>query len=170
MPVGRPTVQPTSATALVIAAIVGGGLTWLVLSAIEGFGRPVPPVPLLAGAVVAVLALATGLAARWTHRTVQVRRQPVEPSRAVGLLLGGKAAMIGGTGLAAGYATLALRALPNLDATLPRERAIAATVVAVLSVVLVLAGRALERACQVPPDNDSHDAPAASPEAGRSPG
>lgn len=170
MPASRPSVEPTGVTVLVIAAIVGAGLTWLTLSTIEGLGWPVPSVPFLAAAVVAVLAVGTGLAARWTHRAVHVKRQPIEPQRAVGLLLAGKAAMIGGTALAAGYATVAVRALPNLDAALPRERAFAATAVALLSVVLAVVGWALERACQLPPDDDSNDAPGGDPEGQRSPG
>lgn len=125
---------------------------------------------MLAAAVVAVLAVATALAARWTHRVVHVKREPIEPQRAVGLLLAGKAAMIGGTALAAGYATVAMRALPYLDAALPRERALVATAVALLSAVLAVAGWALERACQLPPDDDSSDAPGGDPKGAPSPG
>jgi hypothetical protein len=159
MPQVRPTVEPTRRTALVIAGVVGAGVSWIAFSLAESLGWPLPTVPVLSAVVVAALAGLTLAAARWTHRTVQVRREPVEPSRAVGLLLAGKAAMIGGTALAAGYAAVAIRYLPDLGAELPRERVLVATVVAVLSVGLAVAGRALERACQVPPDEDSGDAP-----------
>ena len=170
MPHPRPSVEPTGATVLLIAGVTGAGLTWLALSAIEGLGWPAPAVPLLAAAVVAVLAVATALAARWTHRVVHVKREAIEPQRAVGLLLAGKAAMIGGTARAAGYATVAMRALPYLDAALPRERALVATAVALLSAVLAVAGWALERACQLPPDDDSSDAPGGDPKGAPSPG
>lgn len=170
MPAGGPTVQPTRRTALVIAAVVGAGLTWIGLSLVEAFGWAPPPVPVLTAVVVAVLALLTLLAARWTHRTVQVRHDPVEPTLAVGLLLAGKAALLGGTALAAGYATIALRYLPDLAAELPRERVLVATVVAALSIGLAFAGRALEQACQVPFDDDSGDAPGADPKGAPSPG
>ncbi len=59
MPQPRPSVEPTGATVLLIAGVTGAGLTWLALSAIEGLGWPAPAVPLLAAAVVAVLAVAT---------------------------------------------------------------------------------------------------------------
>ena len=85
----RPTVERTRWGVLAIAGVVGAGLTWIGLSAVDGFGWPTPPVPVLTPVVVGVLALATWLAARWTHRTVQVRRRPVEPGRAVALLLSG---------------------------------------------------------------------------------
>ena len=78
--------------------------------------------------------------------------------------------MIGGTALAAGYATVAMRALPYLDAALPRERALVATAVALLSAVLAVAGWALERACRLPPDDDSSDAPGGDPKGAPSPG
>ena len=170
MPKLGPTVHPTGRTVLAVAAVVGAGVTWIALSIAESLAWPLPTVPALAAVVVGVLALVTGLAARWTHRAVQVRRDPIEPSRAVGLLLAGKAALIGGTGLAAGYAAMALRYLPNLDAALPRERVLVAAVVSVLSIALAVAGWALERACQVPPDEDSDDAPRSDPKGAPSPG
>lgn len=156
-----PSVRPTGRTALAVAGVAGAGVSWIALSTAENFGWPTPPVPPLTAVVVAVLALATWLAARWMHRAVQVRRQVVEPSRAIALLLAGKAALLGGTALAAGYAVAALRQLPDLEAALPRDRVLAATASAVLSVALAFAGRALERACLVPgpPDDESGDAP-----------
>ncbi|MFT3970994.1 MAG: DUF3180 domain-containing protein [Micropruina sp.] len=166
----RPSVERTRGTVLVIAGVVGAGLAWMVLSSAENFGWPIPPVPPLTAVAVAVLAVATGLAARWMHRTVQVRRAAVEPARAIAMLVAGKAALIGGTALAAGYAVVALRYLPNLDAALPRERVFSAAASAVLSVVLAVAGSALERACQVPPDDESGDAPATDDGKGGSPG
>lgn len=166
----RPSVERTSRTVLVIAAVVGAGLAWIVLSSTESFGWSIPLVPPFTAVAVAVLSVATWLAARWMHRTVQVRRAAVEPARAIALLLAGKAALIGGTALAAGYAVIALRSLPNLDAALPRERAISATVSAVLSVALAVAGSVLERACRVPPDDESGDAPGAEDGESGSPG
>lgn len=166
----QPTVQPTAPAVVAGAAAVGAGLTWIALSVVESAGWPAPQVPVLAAVVVALLAAGTGYAARWTHRTVQVRRDPVEPSRAVGLLVAGKAALIGGAALAGGYAALALRYLPGVDAALPRERVLTAAAVAVLSIGLAAAGWALERACQVPPDDESGDAPAGGPGAAQSPG
>ncbi|MFT4297431.1 MAG: DUF3180 domain-containing protein [Micropruina sp.] len=166
MPEPRPSVQPTGRTALTVAGVVGAGLAWIALSGVENVGLPTPPVPLLTAVVLAVLAVAAWLAARWMHRTVQLRHQVVEPARAIAMLLAGKAALLGGTALAAGYAVVALRALPNLDAALPRERVLAAGASALLSVVLAFAGRALERACQVPPsdpDDESGDAPGGEP-------
>lgn len=170
MPAPGPTVQPTGRTALVIAAVVGAGLTWIALSIVESLAWPPPPVPVLAGVVVGLLAVITLIAARWTYRTVHVRRKLVEPARAVGLLLAGKAALIGGTALAAGYGVIALRYLPDLGAELPRDRVVMATIVAVLSVGLAVAGWALERACQLPPDDDSGDAPGAAPKGAATPG
>lgn len=170
MPEPRPSVERTRRTVLVIAGVVGAGLAWIALSSAENFGWPIAPVPPFTAVAVAVLAVATWLAARWMHRAVHVRRTRVEPGRAIAMLVAGKAALIGGTALAAGYAVVALRSLPNLDAALPRERVWSATASAVLSVALAVAGSALERACRVPPDDESGDAPEADDGAGSSPG
>ena len=91
-----PSVEPTPASAIVLAGVVSAGLAWVGLSAVESFGWPVPPVPWLTGVVIGVLALSAWLGARWMHRTVQVRRERVDPARAVALLLAGKAALLGG--------------------------------------------------------------------------
>ncbi|MFT4216922.1 MAG: DUF3180 family protein [Micropruina sp.] len=170
MPEPRPSIERTGRTVLVVAGVVGAGLAWITLSGAESFGWPIPAVPPFTAVAVAVLALAAWLAARWMHRTVQVRHATVEPARAIALLLAGKAALIGGIALAAGYAVVVLRYLPHLDAALPRERVLSGGAAAVLSVVLALAGWALERACQVPPDDESGDAPGADDSAGGSPG
>lgn len=156
-----PSVGPTPVSTLVLAGVVGAGSAWVGLSAVESFGWPIPPVPWLTAVVIGVLALSAWLAARWMRRAVQVRRERVEPARAVALLLAGKAALLGGAALAGGYLAVAVRNLPNLDAVLPRERALSAAAAAILSVALLFAGRALERACQVPrpPDDESGDAP-----------
>lgn len=156
-----PSVEPTPASAIVLAGVVGAGLAWVGLSAVESFGWPIPPVPWLTAVVIGVLALTAWLGARWMHRTVQLRRERVEPARAVALLLAGKAALLGGAALAGGYLAVAVRNLPHLDAVLPRERALSSAAAAALSIALLLAGRALERACQVPrpPEDDSGDAP-----------
>lgn len=156
-----PSVEPTRTSALVIAGVVGAGLAWVGLSVAESFGWPIPPVPWLTAVVIGVLALSAWLAARWMRRTVREGRQSVEPARAVALLLAGKAALIGGAALAGGYLAVALRNLPHVDVVLPRERALASALAAVLSVLLMLAGRSLERACQVPrpPEGQSGDAP-----------
>lgn len=156
-----PSVEPTRSSALVLAGVIGAGLTWVGLTAVESFGWPIPPVPWLTALVIGLLALSAGLAARWMHRTVQVRQQPVEPARAIVLLLAGKAALLGGAALVGGYLAVTVRNLPHLDAALPRERVVVSVAAAVLSVALLFAGRALERACQVPrpPDDETGDAP-----------
>lgn len=159
MPEPRPSVERTGRTVLIIAAVVGAGLAWITMSSAESFGWPIPPVPPFTAAAVAMLALATWLAARWTHRAVQLQHQAVEPARAVALLLAGKAALIGGTALAAGYGMVAVRYLPSFDAEAPRERVLSAAAAAVLSIALAFAGRSLERACRIPPDDESRDAP-----------
>jgi hypothetical protein len=155
---GDGTVGRTPGTVLVVAALLGGGIGWVALSTLDAFALPAPQVPVLTAVVVAVAAVAVGLLARWTRRTVHVQRRRIEPNRAVTLLLVGKAALIGGVGLAAGYAAVAGWFLPHLEAPLPRERVLGAGLVALASAGLAVAGRFLERACEIPgPPEDQAD-------------
>ena len=88
-----------------------------------------------------VVAALVGALAYSTHQRIQVRRERMEPSRAVALLVLGKASALAGAVVAGGYLAYALLFLTRLDAAAPRDRVIR-------SAVAVLAGLAL---CAVGP-------------------
>ena len=80
MPEPRPSVERTRRTVLVIAGVVGAGLAWIALSSAENFGWPIAPVPPFTAVAVAVLAVATWLAAQmW--RSVEAPGSGIEQWR-----------------------------------------------------------------------------------------
>ncbi len=159
-PRGGGTVPPTQLPALALAAVVGAASGWLIFAGLDALGQPLPSVPPAASLAIGLISLVVAGLAVNTHRTIQTRRQPVVPRRAVSLLALGKTALLAGTGLAAGYAAVAVYFWPRLDAVLPRERVAASALAAAASIGLAVAGFFLERACRVPrPPDDDEDAP-----------
>jgi hypothetical protein len=98
-----------------------------------------------------------GALAYATHQRIQVRRERIEPQRAVALLVLGKASALAGALVAGGYFGFALMFLTRLDAAAPRDRVIRSAVAIVAGVALCIVGLLLERACKVPtePDEDA---------------
>ena len=92
-----------------------------------------------------------------THQRIQVRRERIEPQRAVAFLVLGKASALAGALVAGGYLGFALMFLTRLDAAAPRDRVIRSAIAVVAGIVLCVMGLLLERACKVPtePDDDA---------------
>ncbi|MBK8459135.1 MAG: DUF3180 domain-containing protein [Micropruina sp.] len=160
-----PKVGRTPGTVLAVAAMMGAGLTWLATTAWQYLGQPLPRIPLVAGLALGVAAALVGRTAHVTRQQIQVKRQRVEPARAVALLALGKTVLIAGVGLAAAYLTLVGVSLPNLQAALPAERVLNSAVAGLMSGLLAWAGWRLEDACTVPdpPSDDDSDAPEQEP-------
>jgi hypothetical protein len=156
-PPSQGTVRPTSSRALILAALVGGIAGWLVVVAANALGAVPPRVPWTAPLGVFLIALLVGALAYTTWQRIQVRRLRVDPSRAVALLVLGKASALAGAMVAGGYLTFALVFVPRWEADAPRERVIRAGIAVAAGVVLMIGGLWLERACRVPgppPDDD----------------
>ena len=84
---------------------------------------------------------------------IQVRRERIEPQRAVAFLVLGKASALAGA-LVAGGAGFALMFLTRLDAAAPRDRVIRSALAVIAGIVLCVMGLLLERACKVPTEPD----------------
>ncbi len=153
--------RPTSRRTLVIAALVGIGLAWISVNALEFMGRPLPPLPLIGAATLFIAALAIGFTAHRTHRQLHTERRAIAASRGVLLVTLAKTAVVAGVALAGGYFTIALLAVPGWEARLPRERALAAVLSGLAAVCLAIAGHFLEVSCRLPEDgeDDAADAP-----------
>jgi hypothetical protein len=95
-----------------------------------------------------------GALAYVTHQRIQVRRERMDPQRAVAFLVLGKASALGGALVAGGYFGFAVMFLTRLDAAAPRDRVIRSAVAIVAGVVLCIMGLLLERACKVPSEPD----------------
>jgi len=150
-------VNLTPFRALVVAAVFGGLSGWLVVVTANAFDLIPPEVPWTAPIGLILVAALVGALAYATHQRIQVRRERIEPQRAVALLVLGKASALAGALVAGGYFGFALMFLARLDAAAPRDRVIRSAVAIVAGIVLCIVGLLLERACKVPtePDEDA---------------
>ena len=150
-------VNLTPFRALIVAAVFGGLAGWLVVVIANAFDLIPPEVPWTAPIGLILVAALVGALAYATHQRIQVRRERIEPQRAVALLVLGKASALAGALVAGGYFAFALMFLTRLDAAAPRDRVIRSAVAIVAGVALCIMGLLLERACKVPtePDEDA---------------
>jgi hypothetical protein len=147
-------VRPTSRRLLAGLAVLGAAIGWTVVGAIESGGGVVPTISWLTPVTWAFLSALLFAGARNTHQRIQVRRERVDPQRAVFLLMIAKASAFVGALCAGAYAGLALRFVDAFSSTGPRNRVIIAGLSAVIAAAVVIAGLMLERACRVPEDPD----------------
>lgn len=156
----------TSTASLIIAAVFGALGGWLIVVVCNALDLVPPYVPWTAPAALAVIAALVGALAWSTHQRLHVRRERVEPERAVAFLVLGKASALAGAVIAGGYLTFALMFVGRWDADAPRERVIRSLVAVVVSVGLCVAGLLLERACKVPDSDDDDDPEGGDPDFG----
>jgi MFS family permease len=133
----------------VIVGLVSG---WLLHPVTDRFGTP-PVVswlqPLALGFVAAVL-LAT---AYLTHRQLHVRREWLEPHRAVNRLVLARACVVVGGLVTGGYLGYAVSWL-GLRAELADERMVRSAVAGLAGAAVVVGAVLLERACRVRSDDE----------------
>lgn len=147
-------VTSTPRRALVVAALFGGLAGWLLAVTTQALGVAPPSIPWTAPVGLLLVGALVGAIAWSTHQQIQVRRERMDPQRAVAFLVLGKASALGGALVAGGYLGYALSFVSRFDADGPRERVVRSLVAIVGGVVLMIAGLLLERACRVPTDED----------------
>ena len=150
-------VELTPPRALVVAGLFGGLVGWVIGATAEAFDLVAPPVPWTAPVGLALIVALVGALAYSTWQRVQVRRQRIDPQRAVAFLVLGKASALAGALVAGVYFGFALRYVTRLDAAGPRERVIASAACVVAGLALCAVGMLLERACKVPGDTNADD-------------
>jgi hypothetical protein len=133
-----------------VAAIFGALSGWLIVAASNSFDLVPPQVPWTAPVGVLLIAGLVGVLAYTTHTRIQVRKERMDPQRAVAFLVLGKASALAGVLIAGGYLAYALMFVTRMDADAPRDRVIRSAVAVVAGVGLAVAGLLLERACRVP--------------------
>jgi H+/Cl- antiporter ClcA len=153
----RGSVSLTPWRALAVAALFGGLAGWLVVVTANAFDMLPPRIPWSAPIGLVVFAALVGALAWSTHQRLQVRRERMEPQRAVAFLVLGKASALAGAAVAGGYLGFALLFLTRLDAATPRDRVIRSAVAVVAGVAVAIAGLRLERACKVPGADDDDE-------------
>lgn len=150
-PQGR--LRPTSGTSLAVAAaigLVGGGLLRPVAVAIDGTAPMITWIQALALVFVACI---LGALARDTRRTLHVRRERLEPHRAVNRLVLARACALVGALVAAGYAAYAVSWIGD-PSELAGQRVLRSAVAAAGGVAIVISSLLLERACRLPSRGD----------------
>lgn len=152
-------VDLTPRRALVVAALFGGLAGWLVVVTANALDLFPPRVPWSAPIGLVVFAALVGALAWSTHQRLQVRRERMEPQRAVAFLVLGKASALAGALVAGGYLGFALNFLTRLDASSPRDRVIRSAVAVVAGLAVMAGGLLLERACKVPGSDDEDQEP-----------
>ena len=156
---GGGSVDLTPRRALVVAALFGGLAGWLVVVTAGALDLIPPRIPWSAPIGLVVFAALVGALAWSTHQRIQVRRERMEPQRAVAFLVLGKASALAGALVAGGYVGFALNFLTRLDAASPRDRVIRSAVAVVAGLALMVGGLLLERACKVPGSDDDEQDP-----------
>jgi hypothetical protein len=161
-PTGSVTTTPP--LALITAALTGAGCGWLIVLIANSFGLVPPTIPWTAPIALFGIAALVGVLAYTTHQRIQVRRERVEPERAVTFLVLGKAAALAGALVAGGYLAYGLMFVTRFAAEAPRDRVIKSGIAVVAGILLCVAGLLLERACKVPgSDEDDDHAPSPPP-------
>ncbi|GAA2148605.1 hypothetical protein GCM10009844_27180 [Nocardioides koreensis] len=146
----RPT-SPAVLTTWAVIGLVGGWLFHPLMERTRGSAPVVTwtqPLALFLGAAI------VGATAWGTWRTVQVRREPLEPHRAVNRLVLARSCAYVGALVAGGYAGYAVSWL-GVGAELASQRAWRSLAAAVAGVAITITAVLLERACRVRSDDDT---------------
>ncbi len=143
--------------ALATAALTGAGCGWLIVIIANAFGLIPPRIPWTAPVALFLVAALVGVLAYTTHQRVHVRRERMDPQRAVAFLVLGKSSALGGALVAGGYLAYGLMFITRYAADAPRDRVIKSAVAVVAGIAMCIAGLLLERACKVPKGEDSDD-------------
>ncbi len=145
--------QPTSAglvTAWAVAGLVGG---WLLHPVAERINGTAPVVTWLQPIALFLVAAILGAAAWATWRAVQVRREWLEPQRAVNRLLLARSCALVGALVGGGYLGYAVSWVGS-DSALAGERGWRSVAGAVAGALIVVAALLLERACRTPSEDE----------------
>ncbi len=146
-PAGR--VGPTRPGLLLGLGLTGLVTGWAVRPLSIRFGGAAPAIgwlPVLALALVAAIMTAVAWS---TYRSLQKRRERIEPHRAVNRLVLAKACAMTGALVAGGYFGYALSWAGLTETRLGEERLVRSLLAGVASVAIIAASLVLERACRV---------------------
>ncbi len=142
---------PTGAATVGASVMVGLVVGWLIHPVTDRFGTP-PVVSWFQPVALFFVAGLLAAAAYGTHRTLHVRRERMEPHRAVNRLVLARACVVVGGLVAGGYFGYAISWLGD-PAELGDERIVRSVVAGLAGVAIVAGALFLERACRVRSDD-----------------
>jgi lysylphosphatidylglycerol synthetase-like protein (DUF2156 family) len=145
-PEGR--LRPTSAALVTVWALGGLVLGWLWKRVAEEVNGNAPLVSWAQPAALWLVAVAIAMTWWQTYRAVQVRRERLEPHRAVNRLVLARAGALVGALVAGGYAGYAVAWVGD-PAELAGQRILRSVVAVLAGVAMVTGALLLERACRV---------------------
>lgn len=140
--------RPTSPVTLAGWGVVGLAGGWLVHPVAERVADTAPVVTWAQPLALLLVAAILGATAHATWRSVHVRRERLEPHRAVNRLVLARASALAGALAGAGYLGYALSWLGS-KSELADERMVRSAVAAVGGLATVVTALLLERACRV---------------------
>jgi hypothetical protein len=140
--------RPTSYAVVTLWAVAGLVLGWLWHPVAERLNDTAPVVSWAQPAALWLVAGAIGITWWQTYRAVQVRRERLEPHRAVNRLVLGRAGALVGALVAGGYAGYAVSWIGD-PAELAGQRILRSGVAVLAGVAIVVTALLLERACRV---------------------
>ncbi|WP_370616505.1 DUF3180 domain-containing protein [Mumia sp. Pv 4-285] len=157
---GRPALRRSSAAQLAVLGVVGLAVGRSVRPFLEWRDAVVPTVSWVAAGTLLFLAGVLAFLARSTYVALHRERRTMHSARAVRLLALAKASAIVTALIAGYYIGFALSFAGDTELSLPRERVVRSAAAAIAALLALAAALALERACEVPRDDDDEDAPA----------
>jgi Protein of unknown function (DUF3180) len=159
------TVRPTRVTTLLWIALAAVPVGWTVSQVVDTVSGTLPPVPWILPLLLVFLAALLFLGAYAVKGWIEERRydRRLDALRIARLLALAKAAAAFGAIVVGAYLGLILLALGSLSVPAGRNRAVFGGLVVVAAVIVVVGALRLERACLVPPDEDTSDTEGARP-------
>lgn len=147
-------IQRTSAKTLVIVAGVGSVIGVGARPAIESLEGIAPTVGWGPGLALALGAAVLGVLARSTHVALKRDKRTMYAARGMRLLALAKASVVVGAFFAGAYGGYALAFVDAFNTPFGRDRVIHSLFAAVMAIAFTIAALFLERALQIPDDED----------------
>lgn len=149
-----PRLRRVSARSLAITAAVGLIIGRAIRPVLERMDQVAPTVPWTASIALVFLAAVLAWLAYSTYQAVHKRHERFPSDRAVRQLVLAKASALVGALVSGGYAGFALSFSDSMDTDLGQERVVHSGVTALAGVAVIIAALLLERACEIPRDDD----------------
>lgn len=153
----EPTIRPTRAAQVGLAAAVGGVGAWLAFAWWQGGGGTLPVPGVVAWAAIVLISCGVAFLAWRTRKARAAGPAVLDSQQALRRLLLGKTSQLAGAFLGGAYAAIVILALPGLPAPLAAKRVIHGGIAVVANMVWVIFGRMLENSCRIPPQLPESD-------------